>query len=424
MTTRSPQKRPEDEFIDRLIDSLTDEERILLRGDAERLRERTGWQDESIVRLVLCLMRLASPVGDGSWRLSPRRSVADWQVKDGGHYRSRMELPMSLYQGCAELLQRLAGIDEKPLLPVESECEILSAGREVDLVINWHPTLFGVSFLVRPRPRDDMIPALDGVGFSDNDLERLLAAVRRPGLIVVAGPRGSGRSSLVYSALKHLRGSRPHIMTAEERVRRVIAGTGQSRLAPDRGFTALEAVRGMLRQEAEVLYVEEPSETEELRLLLRGVSDGRTAFVTLPSRNALSALRTLRDGLPDAILADGLSLLVATRRVPQNCPECRVEYEPPAPLLDLYDLGGGSFGFQRGAGCDKCEGRGLLGTAFLYEMLSPDEALRAALRRGADDEELLRRAEATGFCPFFETARLLIFDGSVTIENFHQSLRS
>ncbi len=275
------------------------------------------------------------------------------------------------------------------------------------------------------RSRADETAGLDAVGFSDTDLSRYLRALKRGlGLVILAGPKGAGKSTIAYATLKHLRRPGTLVMTAEDPVKKVVPGILQSQVSSVAGFTWLEALAGMVRQQADALYLSEARDKATVTELMKVSLSGRLALTALTARNALSAVHWLRDlGLDNPLIAEGLTAVVSSRLVRRNCPACRVEYEPDPRLLALYGMNSDSLNFRKGEGCEKCGGTGFQGTKLVYELLTFDDALRAAIRDGVEDEDLVKAAEAAGFCKFFDSVQVLFFEGECRIEEFHRAMR-
>ena len=83
--------------------------------------------------------------------------------------------------------------------------------------------------------------ALSDLGFEDKDLKKLLKAITSPqGMILVTGPTGSGKTTTLYSVLKHINKPDMNILTAEDPVEYELDGVGQVQIKDAAGRTLSE----------------------------------------------------------------------------------------------------------------------------------------------------------------------------------------
>lgn len=413
------------EYLDAHLSDLPQEERIYLDEETEKLLARGGGVAQDPARFLILLLRMARAAGAGVFRVVPTAQAVRLLVRGEQGFEDRLEMPRLVYQELSATIARLAGLPEKAERPADGEFPIALLQADYDVLASVYPTLFGPSYFVSLRSRADDTPGLDAIGFSTADLTRYVKALhRRAGLVIVAGPKGAGKSSIVYATLKQLRRPSTTIMTAEDPVKKVVPGITQSQVSSLSGFTWAEALKGMLRHQADAIYLSEARDKSTVTDLMKASLAGRLAFTTHAARNALSAIHWLRDlGVENFLIADALTAVVSPRLVRRNCPDCRVEYEPDARLLNLYGMNSESLNFRRGEGCAKCGGSGFRGAKLIYELLTLDDGLRAAIREGAEDDELVKAAESAGFLKFFDSVQVLFFEGEVKFEEFHAVMR-
>ena len=69
-------------------------------------------------------------------------------------------------------------------------------------------------------------------------LINLLKAITSPqGMVLVTGPTGSGKTTTLYSILKHINKPSMNILTAEDPVEYELEGVGQVHVREDIGYT-------------------------------------------------------------------------------------------------------------------------------------------------------------------------------------------
>lgn len=121
------------------------------------------------------------------------------------------------------------------------------------------------------------------------------------GLVVVAGPRAGGKRTLTAAFVDHLaRTRRAHIVTVEREIAVVHAsapGVVSQRETP-RGTDACDVVRAALREDPDVLVLEDIRSAEMLQLVLDAAAPGRLVICTCVARSAAAAVDRLIDLAP------------------------------------------------------------------------------------------------------------------------------
>ena len=111
--------------------------------------------------------------------------------------------------------------------------------------------------------KDAISYELDKLGFPKSDFSSLENAIMATqGLILVTGPTGSGKTTTLYSILRHLNDEKRNILTAEDPIEYELEGISQSQMKSDINFTFARALRTFLRQDPEVILVGEIRDTE------------------------------------------------------------------------------------------------------------------------------------------------------------------
>jgi twitching motility protein PilT len=148
----------------------------------------------------------------------------------------------------------------------------------------------GAAFRMIPT----QIKSLDELGLPDH-LEALAAQPR--GLVLVTGPTGSGKSTTLATLIDQINRTRhAHIITIERDIHivheRVSSMVSQREVGSG---TMAKAVRSALREDPDVLMLEDVRSAELIELALEAAAAGRLVICGLPARSASAAL----DGIID-----------------------------------------------------------------------------------------------------------------------------
>jgi general secretion pathway protein E len=179
-------------------------------------------------------------------------------------------------------------------------------------------------------------------GMSESVAAIVLGALSSPGgLLLVAGPSGSGRARTIDAALA----SRPGANCA-------VVGEIVSRRTAD---GAVQSALG-----------------------------GRLVLAAVAAADAVGAITALREWKVEPFLvAATLRAVLAQRRVRRLCPHCRHPVQAPGGLAALLGFDAGAIVWQA-PGCGACDGSGYDGETGLYEAIAVDIALRRLIGSGGD----------------------------------------
>jgi twitching motility protein PilT len=148
------------------------------------------------------------------------------------------------------------------------------------------------------------------------------------GLIVVAGPRASGKSALLSALVDVINNTRyDHVITIESQIRRVhekrLSFISQREVRGD-GDAIAKAARAALREGPDVLVIEDLRAPEALVAALDAARAGRLVFGSISATTAPDAIERLIDAFPAdrrpqvrASLAGALRAVVAQILVPK-----------------------------------------------------------------------------------------------------------
>ena len=302
--------------------------------------------------------------------------------------------------------------------------------KEVDLRVSILPTKNNERIVMRILDKDAGDKALSELGFESKDLERLIKAITNPqGMVLVTGPTGSGKTTTLYSVLKHINKPGMNILTAEDPVEYEMEGVGQVQIKEDIGYTFEIALRSFLRQDPEVILVGEMRDQITVDIALKAALTGHLVFSTLHTNNALASITRLQNmGTPNYLLASALTLIMAQRLARKTCSECRIIDETVnAQLLN-------SIGFEpeqssrakiyKGSGCDHCNDSGYKGRMGVYEILEIDKNLKQGILSNLQQLDLNAIAKKNGFRTMQNMGHELLLSGDLSFSEYSKVLQS
>jgi CheY-like chemotaxis protein len=241
-------------------------------------------------------------------------------------------------------------------------------------------------------------------------------------MLLVTGPTGSGKTTTLYSALRHVQSSEKNVVTVEDPIEYRLEGINQVQVNERTGLTFASALRSILRQDPDVVLVGEIRDTETAGVAIKASMTGHLVLSTLHTNDAPSAVARLADiGVEMGALAGALKGIMAQRLVRRLCAEC----SEPISLSDLPPdqqvlLAGRSCeGLRRPVGCAACRGTGYRGRTVVPEIAVVTPEMQRAIARGASVSELGEMARAAGMRTLWEAGLERVVSG---ITSLHELL--
>ena len=315
-------------------------------------------------------------------------------------------------------------------VPQDGASTFKSDIKEIDLRVSILPTKNNERIVMRILNKDAGDKALSDLGFESNDLEKLIKAISSPqGMVLVTGPTGSGKTTTLYSVLKHINKPGMNILTAEDPVEYEMEGVGQVQVKEAIGYTFEEALRSFLRQDPEVILVGEIRDKATVDIALKAALTGHLVFSTLHTNDAPSSItRLVNMGTPNYLISAALTLIMAQRLARKSCLDCRVIDENITPKL-LNSIGflpeqSARAKIYKGTGCEECSGSGYKGRMGIYEILEIDNELKAGILSNLQQTELNAIAKKNGFRTMQDMGQDLLLSGDLSFAEYERVLQS
>jgi type II secretory ATPase GspE/PulE/Tfp pilus assembly ATPase PilB-like protein/ActR/RegA family two-component response regulator len=352
-----------------------------------------------IVKLSNVLLRDAVLQGASDVHIQPGPSAGVVRFRVDGLLRQYLQLPMPVLDRVVSRIKVLGGLDiANRLKPQDGRTTIVVGARRMDLRISTVPTRESEKAVLRL-----LDPAgargLDSIALPAPEMEqfrRLLS--HRDGIVIVTGPTGSGKTTTMYAALRELATEDVNIMTVEDPIEYELGGITQIQVEPRQGVTFASALRAILRQDPDIIFIGEIRDLETAEVAVQASLTGHLVLATLHTNTAAGAVRRLTDlGLDRASVADTLRGVIAQRLVRRLCPACAAPADDPL-TPDEGSLAA-AFGLRpakRAVGCGSCGQSGYSGRKPVVELFRVTPAVQAVMRSSDDSHALETAGVASG----------------------------
>jgi type IV pilus assembly protein PilB len=342
-----------------------------------------------------------------------------------GLLREAGAVPSALCNAAVSRVKILSNLDiAERRLPQDGRIAMSIADVHVEWMVSTHPTQGGERIAMRLLTQQSRIMDIEDLGLLPPDLQKLKSALgHKAGVLLVAGSRGSGRTTTLYATLNHLKNSQVSLLTAEDPVECTLEGVGQSQIKSEIGFTYAAALRSIMRQDPDAIMVSALSDPETTGLVMQMGQDGYLLLSAVESESACDALfKLVEQGISATQVGSAVRLVLAQKLVRKNCPACSHHVSASVDELNLCNaVSGGSkrsLTLSRGAGCDACGGSGYRGRLPVCESLFVSRSLCEMLSEGAPLETLQAAAIQGGMEPLSRNAMRHVLEGRVSLEEF------
>jgi general secretion pathway protein E len=291
--------------------------------DVERLRDIAN--EAPVVRLVNQIIARAVERGASDIHVEPGRDSVAVRYRIDGFLQQERSVPAALRAALTTRIKIMAKLDiAERRLPHDGRIKTAVRGVEIDIRVSTLPTAFGESIVLRilDRSRVELDFTLLGLDRdTQTNLQKLMSLPN--GIILVTGPTGSGKTTTLYTALKHLNRPELKLFTVEDPIEYQLAGINQIQVQPQIGFDFPLALRSILRQDPDIIMIGEIRDIETARIAIQAALTGHLVFSTLHTNSAVAAIARLIDiGLERYLLASTVAGVMAQRLVRKLCPTC------------------------------------------------------------------------------------------------------
>ena len=371
------------------------------------------------IRLVNSIIERAATERASDIHLEPREGEMVVRMRVDGVLRNVLTVPRNLQGSVLSRLKVMGGMNTaERKIPQDGRANVRARHSDIDLRISTLPTIYGEKMVIRLLDKSAQILSREGIGLEGAQLERYGRLLRSTsGVILIAGPTGSGKSSTMYTMVRELNTEQVNLVTLEDPVEYNIDGVNQCQINEKTGMTFASGLRSILRQDPDIISVGEIRDGETAEIAMRAAITGHLVLSTIHTSDAAATLDRLFDiGVEPYLTASALKGVVAQRLVRRVCPHCRREYEPTDGELELLGMERApGMKFYRGDGCPMCFHTGYRGRTGVFEILPIRRELRRGIADGLDRERLRALIGQSDFVSLADNCRRLVLEGVTTV---------
>ncbi len=421
-----------------------------LLGSSEKFNDR------QVSETIDLLVRHGVERGASDIHIEPHERFVLVRYRIDGTLRGIHKLPRPALGMVMAELKKQAGLHvHETATPQDGQYEAKVGDRVVDIHLSLMPVYGGEKAVLHLAMHRGKPLELEALGFWGSNLRTLQGVLASPhGLVVVAGPRHSGRAATLFSMLSQLNSPMVSIATVESQPKHRLPGVGHTYLAAS-AMTVSNGLQAALKQDPNIIMISDMPDGATAESAIHAATTGRLVLVGLHADGAVAAaLRMRAAGVEPFLLATGLRAAVGQRLVRTLCADCRERYLIPNEELQhlretfgintsaaakrVHDLerqaAADGLGDEKQLnsapagithlwrahpeGCNQCGHTGYQGRTALVEVLSNTEAVQKGLldREINSVPALQRLALKDGFIPMALDGLIKALRGQTTIE--------
>ncbi len=379
--------------------------------------------EQHIVTLVDWLFKYAFEQRASDIHLEPRRDVGTVRFRIDGVMHPVYQLPPNVTNAITNRIKLLGRMDMvEKRRPQDGRIKTISAGgEEIELRLSTMPTAFGEKLVMRIFDPEVLLKNFTDLGFSRDQTTLWNNWTRQPnGIVLVTGPTGSGKTTTLYSTLKHVSTPEVNVCTIEDPIEMIEPAFNQMQVQSNIGLNFADGVRTLLRQDPDIIMVGEIRDLETAEMAIQAALTGHLVFSTLHTNDSPSAITRLMElGVPAYLINSTVLGVMAQRLARTLCPHCKARGEiSDETWQELVSPWKANKPAQVNipTGCLECRMTGYRGRTGIYEMLPISNEIKKLVTKDADLAKIKVLAQREGMKPLRLNGAEKIVAGLTTAE--------
>src|SRR6204780_125852 len=357
--------------------------------------------DAPVVQVVDRILTQAMRDRSSDVHIEPSDDIVRVRFRIDGALKEILQLPAAIGPGLVSRIKIMANMNiVERRRPQDGQLTINIDGKEVDVRVATTATIMGESCVMRLLDKTRSVLRLNDLGMPVDTHEAYSKIVRAPfGMVLCAGPTGSGKTTTLYATLSEVSNPKLNVMTIEDPVEYVFPSINQIQTNEQAGLTFATGLKSILRQDPDVILVGEIRDVETTRVAVQSALTGHFVVSSLHATDSVSALHRFLDmGIESFLVASSVIGIVGQRLVRRICPSCKAPYTLTDAEQAFYEESGGpeKTEFFQGTGCNFCTHTGYKDRIGIYELLVMTPELRRLVVGWATQEELRNMAVKQG----------------------------
>ena len=434
------QKTLETEFSDIIKEETKDIKHVKNEEEIYEAKEalQKVAEEMPVIKVVDTLLKHAILQRASDVHIEPLEKEVIVRYRVDGILRVVMTLPVSVASGIVARIKVLSNLKlDEHRLPQDGRFKIETEEFKYSIRVSILPVYNGEKIVMRLLSEGVKAISLDDLGLMGVALEEVKDNLQRPsGMILIAGPTGSGKTTTLYSMMEILNTPDVNISTVEDPIEYRMPRINQTQVNNKIGLTFAAGLRVLVRQDPDIIMVGEIRDDETAGLAINAALTGHQVLSTVHTTSAAGAIPRLIDMKAEPFLISSTLNLIIAQRLVRKIYEDKEAYKLSAAdvknlskyadlsrILEILKKEGlakpkdkiEDVDFYR-AKPSKDSPDGYKGRVGIFEVLPVDEKIKTLIVRKAATNEVAQQAVADGMRTMIEDGFVKAAKGITSIE--------
>lgn len=328
------------------------------------------------------------------------------RLRIDGTLHDTLQIPANIHDQLIARFKLLANLDiNETIAPQEGKATLTFNTKKITVRFNTFPTISGENITLKLINKQSSITPLEQLGLPDvafKNIENF--SKEKSGLILITGPKQSGKSHTLYSFLDKLNTENRKTISIEDSIEKNILGINQIEINHNNGVVLPNILNAISRTDPDIIAIDEISKRDTMGLSLDLSSGKQLVIGTINTKSFSTDLSYLYNmQLEPYLLSTSLIAIISERLVKILCDDCKRQIQIPNEHITSFipdfplDANQKDQTFFEPVGCEKCNHTGFSGRKGVFEILRVTDNIREGILHKFSKKTILQTATKEGF---------------------------
>ncbi|MFA6340625.1 MAG: GspE/PulE family protein [Candidatus Paceibacterota bacterium] len=296
--------------------------------------QKNSLEEGEIIKVVEMLVKHALLQNSSDIHIECMEDKVVVRYRIAGVLHDAMILPKAAAANIVSKIRSLSNLKTTDM-PQEGKLKTKIDGEELSLRVSITPTYFGEKTVMKFLKDNVGGYSFQSLGLFGENLEKVHEVIsERNGMVLVAGPKGSGKTSTLYAMLESLNNPSISIGTIEDPIEYQMPRVNQMQVKEKAGLTFAHGLRSLVKQDSDVIMVGDIADSETASLSVSAALTGHFVLSAINANSALGAIQKLSQMKVEPFAAASAVKLVVSQRLVRRLSDSKQKY-----ILSKSELG-------------------------------------------------------------------------------------